>query len=716
MTSQLTDNHIKRIAASLKISEKSVRSTLELLESGATIPFIARYRKEKTGSMDEVQIEHIKQLSESFIELEKRRESILESIDSQGKMTPELKKLILDAGDMHELEDLYLPFKRARKTRAAKARENGLEPLAELIRQQRSNSIESDAKRFQNEEVKSIDEALQGARDIIAEELNETIEIRNFVRNRFEREAVVKASVVKSKESEADKYRDYFEFEESLKRIPSHRFLAIQRGENEGFLRVKIEPDNEELVFQLERKYIKNNTQAAQQVELALSESYKRLIFPSIENEFKKLSKLVADKVSIEVFASNLRQLLLAPPLGTKRILAVDPGFVTGCKLVCLDEHGQLLHHDVIYPHKPQSDKLTAAQIVTFLTEQFNIEAIAVGDGTASRETVDFLRTKVKYKRELNVYVVSEDGASIYSASPVAREEFPTLDATVRGSISIGRRLADPLAELVKIDAKSIGVGQYQHDVDQKALRESLDREVISCVNLVGVDLNTASKHLLTYVSGLNAGLAQNIVNYRTENGSFKARTELKKVAKLGPKAFEQAAGFLRIRDGKNPLDNTAVHPEAYPIVEKMAKDLGADIRDLISKPELRKQLILQKYITPEIGLPTLQDIMNELDKPGRDPRPKIKPFEFAEGVREIGDLTLGMELPGIVTNLTAFGAFVDVGVKEDALLHISQITNRFIKHPGEILKIHQYVNVKIHELDVSRKRISLTMLGVVQD
>ncbi len=716
MSVTLTDLNLKRIAGSLKLSERSVRNTLELLDSGATIPFIARYRKEKTGNLNEVQIEHIQRTTESHIELEKRRESILTAIEKQGKLTPELKKALIDASDLPELEDLYLPFKRARKTRAAKAREAGLEPLAEIIKLQNSNTVQTDAKRFVNDLYPSAEDALQGARDIIAEELSETIEVRNMVRTRFEHEAVVKSTLIKTKEKEADKYRDYFEFEESLKRIPSHRFLAILRGENEGFLRLKIEPDNEDLIFQIERRYIKSKTQAARQMELAISESYKRLIFPSIENEFKTLSKIVADKVSIEVFAANLRQLLLAPPLGEKRILAVDPGFVTGCKLACLDEYGQLIHHDTIYPHKPQSDKLTAAQTITFLTEQFDIEAIAIGDGTASRETVDFFRTKVKYKRELNVYVVSEDGASVYSASPVAREEFPNLDATVRGTVSIGRRLADPLAELVKIDPKSIGVGQYQHDVEQKALRAALDREVESCVNLVGVDLNTAGKHLLTYVSGLNTALAQNIVDFRTANGGFTSRTELKKVPKLGPKAFEQAAGFLRIRNGKNPLDNTAVHPEAYPIVEKMAKDLKVEIAELISTAAVRKQIIPEKYLTPEIGLPTLLDILSELEKPGRDPRPKIKPFEFAEGVREISDLSLGMQVPGIVTNITAFGAFVDIGVKEDALLHISQISNRFIKHPGEVLSIHKYVNVKIYELDIPRKRISLTMLGVVQD
>ncbi len=709
----LQDNHIKQIANHLNISYKSVSNTLDLLNGGATIPFISRYRKELTGSLDELQIEAIQKRANLHIELEKRRESILENIEKQGKLTDELKKSILNAEDIPELEDLYLPYKQKRKTRAVKAREFGLQPLAEIIKLQQNNDIKSSAKRFLNKDVKTIEDALQGARDIIAEEISEDIKVRNLVRYTFEKEAVIKSKVIKSKKEEAEKYQDYFDFQESLKRIASHRLLAIRRGENEGFLRVKIEPDNEDVIFKIEHRYVKGRNACSEQMELAVNDSYKRLIFPSIETEFKNLSKTVADKISIQVFAENLRQLLLAPPLGEKRILAVDPGYRTGCKVVCLDRQGNLLHNTTIYPNPPKSETLLAAKTITRLTEVYDIEAIAVGNGTASRETVEFLRTKVKYKRDMTVFVVSEDGASIYSASAAAREEFPDYDVTVRGAISIGRRLADPLSELVKIDPKSLGIGQYQHDVDQKALQESLNREVESCVNLVGADLNTASKHLLVYVSGLGTKLAQNIIDYRTEHGAFKSRAELKKVKMLGAKAYEQAAGFLRIRNAKNPLDNTAVHPEAYPIVTKMAKDLGVSIDDLIKDADIRKKIRLENYVNSKTGMPTLKDIMSELEKPGRDPRPKIKPFEFSKDITTITDLREGMILPGIVTNITNFGAFVDVGIKEDGLLHISQIKKGFVENPADELKLHQYVTVKILSVDVPRKRISLTMIDV---
>lgn len=714
--SKLNNIHIRRISVTLKLPVRSIKNTLRLLDDGASIPFISRYRKEQTGNLNEVQVEAIMQQAKAFRDLEERRKSILKNIEKAGKLSPELRKKIEQASDMPELEDLYLPFKRKRKTRASKARENGLQALADMIKNQTDGKIRKQAERFLNKNIKTSEDALQGARDIIAEEINENAEIRNMVRNRFENEAVIRSKLIKSKKEQAGKYQDYFDFSENLKQIPSHRLLAVLRGESEGFLRIKIEPDNEEVIMSIEQRYVSKRNEAARQLEIAVGESYKRLIFPSIENEFKRLSKEVADTIAVKVFAENFRQLLLSPPLGEKRILAVDPGYNTGCKIACMDEYGELLHYDTIFPNHPQSDKLYAAQTITYLTEKFNIEAIAVGNGTASRETVEFLRTQVKYKRPLNVFVVSENGASVYSASAAGREEFPELDATVRGTVSIGRRLADPLAELVKIEPKSVGVGQYQHDVNQKALKEALIRETESCVNLVGVQLNTASRHLLAYVSGLNEKLARNIIEYRRKNGAFKSREELKKVKMLGAKTYLLAAGFLRIRNAENPLDNTAVHPESYPIVEKMAKDTGVSIRQLIKNAEVRKKIKPEQYTSEKFGLPTITDILKELDKPGRDPRPQIRAFEFAPHIKEMKDVEVGMILPGIVTNLTKFGAFVDVGIKEDGLVHISKIRKRFVSMPSEALSIHQYVKVRVIEKDEKRHRISLSMLDVRQD
>ncbi|NOZ34081.1 MAG: RNA-binding transcriptional accessory protein [Chlorobi bacterium] len=709
----MNTEHFKLIASKLNITAKQVENTMSLFAGGATVPFISRYRKEMTGDLDEVQIAGIKNLSEKLEELEKRRESILSAIEKQDKLTPELKAKIEVTYDLAELEDLYLPYKQKRKTRAVKAKEKGLELLAKIIFKQNIDDLENEALKFLNDKVETVEDALQGAKDIIAEQINEDKRARDAVRREFKYSAKVYSKLVQSKKEEAAKYEDYFEFEEALNRIPSHRLLAVLRGANEGFLRVKIQPDENKALEKLDRIFLKGDTYATAAVQDATDDAYKRLLLPSIENEFSKIAKEKADAEAIKVFTENLRQLLLAPPLGEKRILALDPGYRTGCKVVCLDEYGNFLHNETIYPHPPQKETFQASKKVASLVNTYKIEAIAIGNGTASRETEDFVRNKVRFDRDVKVFVVSEDGASVYSASKVAREEFPDYDVTVRGAVSIGRRLADPLAELVKIDPKSIGVGQYQHDVNQKELQKSLDYVVESCVNAVGTDLNTASKHLLTYVSGLGGQLAQNVVDYRTENGAFKSRKELKKVKRLGNKAFEQAAGFLRIRNAENPLDNTAVHPESYHIVEKMAKDSNASLKEFIKSSELRKKINLKEYLTDTVGLPTLTDIMKELEKPGRDPRQQAKVFEFSKDVFTVDDLKIGMVLPGIVTNITNFGAFVDVGIKQDGLVHISNIKNEFIKNPADVLKLHQHVQVKVISIDTVRKRIGLSMKDV---
>lgn len=705
----------RMISDALKLPEHRVQNTLKLLLDGATIPFISRYRKEATGGMDEVQISEINARYEKLCELAKRKETILSTIGELGKLTPELSKRIADCWEGTELEDIYLPYKPKRKTRAEIARQKGLEPLAVLLLMQRENNLAAKARAFVKGDVKDEEDALKGARDIIAEQVNEDERARNQIRRQFERQGVITAKVVKGKEGDeaAAKYRDYFDFSEPLKRCTSHRLLAIRRGEKEGILKVSITPaDETECGEWLERLFVKTNNECAHQVAEAVNDAYKRLLKPSIETEYAAISKEKADDEAIRVFAGNLRQLLLAPPLGQKRVMGIDPGFRTGCKVVCLDAQGALLHNEAIYPHPPKSEYKQAARKLTQLVEQYKIEAIAIGNGTASRETEQFV-TSQRYDREIQVFVVSEDGASIYSASKTAREEFPDYDVTVRGAVSIGRRLIDPLAELVKIDPKSIGVGQYQHDVDQSKLKASLDQTVESCVNLVGVNVNTASKHLLTYVSGLGAALAQNIVDYRTENGAFRSRRELLKVPRMGAKAFEQCAGFLRIPGAENPLDNSAVHPESYSVVERMAKDLGCSVTDLIKDKELRSRIKIENYITDSVGLPTLTDIMQELDKPGRDPRRKIEMFEFDKNVRTLDDLQEGMELPGIVTNITNFGCFVDIGIKENGLVHVSQLADRFISDPSTVVSIHQHVRVRVMSIDRERKRIQLTMKGL---
>lgn len=698
----------KMIATALGIAVHQVDNTLSLLAGGATIPFISRYRKEVTGGLDEVQIGEIKDRNDKLCELAKRKETILSTIEEQGKLTDELRQRIEQSWDATELEDLYLPYKPKRKTRAEAARQKGLEPLATLLMLQRENKLSTRLHAF----VKDEEEALKGARDIIAEQISEDERARNQLRNQFSRQAMISSKVVKGKEEEAAKYRDYFDFSGPLKRCSSHRLLAIRRGEAEGLLKVTISPDDEECTEHLERMYVRSNNECGNQVAEAVRDAYKRLLKPSIENEFAALSKAKADEEAIRVFAQNLRQLLLAPPLGQKRVMGIDPGYRTGCKVVCLDAQGALLHNETIYPHPPKSEFQLAGRKLAKLIEQYRIEAIAIGNGTASRETERFV-TAQHYDREVLVFVVSEDGASIYSASKTARDEFPEYDVTVRGAVSIARRLMDPLAELVKIDAKSIGVGQYQHDVDQTLLKKSLDQTVESCVNLVGVNLNTASRHLLTYVSGLGPTLAQNIVDYRTANGPFTSRRELLKVPRMGAKAFEQCAGFLRIPQAKNPLDNSAVHPESYPIVEQIAKDLGYSVEELMKEKRLRELININKYVTPTVGLPTLTDIMQELDKPGRDPRQEIKVFQFDKDVRTIDDLKEGMELPGIVNNITNFGCFVDIGIKENGLVHLSQLCEEFITDPNVVVKMHQHVRVKVLSIDKERKRIQLTMKGV---
>jgi len=706
------DAIIQHISKATDISTRQVMSVIHLLEQGSSIPFISRYRKEQTGGLNEVEIGNIKINYDKFVKLSERRNFIIESIDSQDKLSEELKTQILDCWDPVVLEDLYLPYKPKRKTKASIARENKLEPLADRIMQQADGNVEEWAKHFVTENVKTTDEALQGARDIIAEIISENRDIRETIRKAFDHSAVISSKLVKTKEEEAQKYQDYFEFSEKLSKCPSHRLLAIRRGENEGVLRVDISPDNTRVIESLNRMLVKRNNAAAEQVELAISDSYKRLLKPSIENEYANISKEKADLEAIEVFAQNLKQLLLSPPLGQKRVLAIDPGFRTGCKLVVLDAQGNLMHNENIYPHKPQEDRRTATRKLVSLVDMYDIEAIAIGNGTASRETESFIK-RIRFSKEIKVFVVSEDGASIYSASAIAREEFPKYDVTVRGAVSIGRRLMDPLAELVKIDPKSIGIGQYQHDVDQKLLKESLDTVVESCVNNVGVDLNTASRHLLTYVSGLGTVLAQNIVDYRKENGAFSNRAQLLKVPRLGNKAFEQCAGFLRIRNGENLLDNTAVHPESYHIVEKMASDQGSDILGLIENQDLRTKIDLNKYVDGNIGIPTLTDIMKELEKPGRDIRETIKVFEFAENVFDIDDLEVGMVLPGIVTNITKFGAFVDIGIKQNGLIHVSNMADRFIKDPAEVVNLHQHLKVKVISIDFKRERIQLSLKDV---
>jgi uncharacterized protein len=705
---------IQIISQNLGIRENQVSNTISLLNEGATVPFISRYRKERTGSLDEVQVLIIKELNEKYTELEKRKETVLKTIEEQELLTPELKNRIVDCFDSVELEDIYLPYKPKRRTKGTIAKEKGLEPLAKIMMKQLERSIETRAASFLNDQVETEENALSGARDIIAEWLSENEKARNIVRRGFENSAEIISKVIKGKETEAEKYRDYFDWKEPLKKCPSHRLLAMRRGENEGFLRVSVTPDSDKILEQLNRFFVTGLNSCADHVEMAVKDSFKRLIQPSIETEFANLSKEKADEEAIRVFAENLRQLLLAPPLGQKRILAIDPGYRTGCKIVCLDEQGNLLHNETIYPHKPQEEFKMAAKKLSSMVEMYKIEAVAIGNGTASRETEAFIK-RLHFDRELRVYVVNEDGASVYSASPVARQEFPQYDVTVRGAVSIGRRLMDPLAELVKIDAKSIGVGQYQHDVDQKKLKNSLDAVVEISVNSVGVNLNTASKHLLTYISGLGPTLAENITNYRKENGPFTSRDELKKVARMGPAAFEQSAGFLRIPDAKNPLDNSGVHPESYKIVKQIAKDLKCEISDMVRNETLVSQIELQKYVTEEVGLPTLTDIKNELLKPGRDPRKPIKIFEFAEGIRSINDLREGMELPGIVNNITNFGAFVDLGIKESGLIHISELADKFISDPNEIVKLQQHIKVRIKEIDVARKRIQLSLKGVQQ-
>jgi len=708
----MNENHILKIASNLSVKDWQVQNTIQLFDEGATVPFISRYRKEATGSLDETQITAIQEQLSKLKEIDARRESILKSIEEQDLLTDELRERIEKAQTLTELEDTYLPYKPKKKTKATKAKEKGLEPLAKIIMKQQELNINGRAEQFINDEVQDVEDALQGARNIIAEWINENERARNSIRRLYQHEATIQSKSVKGKELEGIKYKDYFEWQEPLKRCPSHRLLAMRRGENEGFLKVSIALDEEKAIEILENQFVQGTYDVSEHVRQAVKDSYKRLLSSSMETEFKNSSKEKADESAINVFADNLRQLLLAPPLGQKNVLAIDPGYRSGCKIVCLDAQGNLLHNENIYPHQPQNEKTMAMKKIDSMVETFKIDAIAIGNGTASRET-EALVKQIRFSKDVRVFVVSEDGASVYSASPVARKEFPQYDVTVRGAVSIGRRLMDPLAELVKIDPKSIGVGQYQHDVDQGKLKDKLDQVVESSVNMVGVNLNTSSKHLLNYISGLGPQLAENIVEYRKENGAFKSRKELQKVKRMGNKAFQQSAGFLRIDNAKNPLDNSAVHPESYHIVEKMASDLNGEVIDLIKNEELRKQIKLEQYVTKDIGLPTLTDIMKELAKPGRDPRQGIKVFEFAEGINKMEQLQVGMELPGIVTNITNFGAFVDVGVKQDGLVHISQLANRFVSDPNEIVKLHQHVKVKVTELDLARKRIQLSMKDV---
>lgn len=698
------------IAKNLNLREQQVGNTLRLLSDGATIPFISRYRKEMTGELNEVVIQEIQLQYEKLTELEKRKEFILKSIEEQGSLTPELKKRIQECQTPTELEDLYLPYKPKRKTRAEIAKSRGLEPLAKIIMKQMERDPETKAIAFVKGEVGSVDEALQGAKDIIAEWINENEQTRERVRKCFQHEAMISSKLIKSKEKEAEKYQNYFDLTEPLRRCSSHRLLAMRRGEKEGFLRINIAPDEENVLDRIKPYYVKGQTLSSRLVEEAVEDAYKRLLKPSIETEFANSSKEKADDEAIKVFSENLRQLLLSAPLGEKRVLAIDPGFRTGCKVVCLDDQGNLLHNETIYPHPPQNEWSKAQSKIAKLVEAYKIEAIAIGNGTAGRETENFIQS-IHFDHNIQVFVVSESGASIYSASAIAREEFPDYDVTVRGAVSIGRRLMDPLSELVKIDPKSIGVGQYQHDVDQTKLKKSLDQTVINSVNLVGVNLNTASKHLLTYISGLGPQLAQNIINYRAEKGPFKNREELKKVPRLGDKAYEQCAGFLRISNAENPLDNTAVHPESYPIVQQMAKDLHCTVFDLLKDKEQRKKIDLNHYITNKVGIPTLKDILEELEKPGRDRREKIKVFEFDPSLRTIEDVKIGIEYPAIVTNITNFGVFVDLGIKINGLIHVSQLSDTFVSNPADVVSLHQQIIARVLEVDLERKRIQLKLV-----
>lgn len=707
------DKNIELISRRLGLHKWQVENTIRLMDGGATIPFISRYRKEMTGSLDEVTISGIKEEYNRLRDLDARRESIIKSIGEQEKMTPELLTRIEAAMTMAELEDIYLPFRPKRRTRATIAKEKGLEPLAEIIFRQEETDPEKIAEGFVNEQVEDINAAIAGAKDIIAEWISENETARMRLRLLYEKEAIIYSKVIKGKEAEGNKFSDYFEWSEPLKKCPSHRLLAMRRGEEEGFLRLTMEPEEDHALDILRSVFIKATNQSSEIVGEAVADSWKRLLSPSMETEFRNISKEKADEEAIRVFADNLRQLLLAPPLGEKNILAIDPGFRTGCKIVCLDRQGNLLHNETIYPHPPQNQTALSVKKILSLVNAYKIEAIAIGNGTASRETEDFIKY-VKFEKDIQVFVVSEAGASVYSASKVARDEFPDYDVTVRGAVSIGRRLMDPLAELVKIDPKSIGVGQYQHDVDQQKLQASLDEVVMSCVNAVGVEVNTASSHLLTYVSGLGPQLAQNIIDYRSENGPFRSRSEFLKVKRLGTKAFEQCAGFLRIRNADNPLDSSAVHPESYHVVERMAKDIGCDISELIRNESKRKDIKLERYVTQSTGLPTLKDIMDEMEKPGRDPRSKIREFRFAD-IHEMQDLVTGMIVPGIVTNVTKFGAFVDIGIKQDGLVHISNLSKTFVKDPSEVVKLHQHVMVKILSVDIERKRIQLSMKDVDQ-
>ncbi|WP_428741500.1 Tex family protein [Tenacibaculum sp.] len=702
---------ISYITSRTQISQKSIQNTIELLNEDCTIPFIARYRKEKTGNLDEVEIGQIVQFKEQFETLEKRKSTILKALEEQEVLTDELKNKVEKAEDLTTLEDLYLPYKKKRKTKAETARKNGLEPLAKMIMSQRVNDLEFTASKYLSNEVEQIDDALEGARHIIAEWINERMDVRNNIRYQLERFATIATKVVKTKKEDeaAQKFKDYFDWEENLSRIPSHRLLAILRAEKEGFIRIKISIDDERALQKIEDRIIRSHNECAEQIELAIVDAYKRLLFPALSNEALTLAKEKADESAIKVFAKNLQQLLLGSPLGEKRILAIDPGFRTGCKVVCLSAQGDLLHNETIFPHAPQHQSKEAMNKLSSLADAYKIEAIAIGNGTASRETEQLVK-RVYFKNTVEIFVVSEAGASIYSASKIARDEFPNYDVTVRGAISIGRRLADPLAELVKIEAKSIGVGQYQHDVDQTQLKKSLDTVVEHCVNKVGVNINTASASLLSYVSGIGPKLAENIVNYRNVNGAFANRTAIKKVPRLGGKAFEQSAGFLRIKNSDNPLDDSAVHPERYTLVKQIAKDAGKKVDDLIGNSSVLKQIKLQQYVTESYGLPTLQDIIKELEKPGLDPREKAKAFSFNEHIKTIDDVRTGMVLPGIVNNITNFGCFVDIGIKESGLVHVSNLSDTFVKDVNEHVSLHQHVQVKVLEVDTSRKRIQLSM------
>ena len=702
---------IKMIAASLQLTEKQIRNAIQLLNEGATIPFISRYRKEMTDAMDEVQLAEAKEQYEKLCELEKRKQTVLNTIDEQGNLSDALKLRIENCWNATELEDIYLPYKVKRRTKAEIAREKGLEPLAKMIMAQNSNDLQGMAQPFVKNKVESVEDALNGAKDIMAEWINESENARNAVRKIFSYEAVISSKIIKGKEEEAQKYRDYFDMNEKLSRCSSHRLLAMRRAEADGLLRVNISPNDDNCIEKLERIFVKSNNASSDFVYEAVKHAYKRLLKPSIETEFAAASKEKADTEAIRVFAENLKQLLLAPSLGQQRTLGIDPGYRTGCKVVCLDAQGNLVHNETIYPHPPQNEQMQAMRKIQKLVEAYNIQAIAIGNGTASRETEHFIQN-IRYDHEVKVFVVSENGASIYSASKIAREEFPDYDVTVRGAVSIGRRLMDPLAELVKIDPKSIGVGQYQHDVDQAQLKKSLDQTVENAVNRVGVNLNTASKHLLTYISGLGPQLAQNIVDYRAVNGAFSNRKQLMKVPKMGVKTFEQCAGFLRIPNAENPLDNSAVHPESYKLVETIAKDINTKVNDLIRNKALIQTIDKQKYVSDTVGLHTLNDILLELEKPGRDPREDVKMFEFDASVKTINDIRQGMELPGIVTNITNFGAFVDVGIKENGLIHISNMSDKFISSPAEVLSLHQYVKVQVIEVDLARKRVQLKLLS----